>query len=263
MRHAQAEGTLGEIEWASEKRDQGVATMRKSVAEFEALAAEDPANAVFANAGAQVRAYLALALAAGSSKESAEAVTLAEKNLRLNAGADARLNKGRERTMVNQITLGGALAGAQRFADAERVLRQTLKSNQNWNANYDLRWSALHLLARALESEGKFEEAAAAAKEAMKFAGLENTSEDFSFLVMRASAVRDYASAVSRWQGSSPEQRAEALRALETHCSRPSRPGGVVAGALIEWLPAADEVASIRDRLTVCPRCIKSGPGVN
>lgn len=40
MRHAPAEGTLGEIEWASAKLDQGIAAMRKSLAEFEALAAE-------------------------------------------------------------------------------------------------------------------------------------------------------------------------------------------------------------------------------
>ena len=110
MRHAQSEGTLGEIEWASEERDEGVATMRKSVGEFEALAAEDQANAVFTTAGAQVRGYLALALAAGTANESAEAVTLAEKNLRVNVGADARLNKGRERNMVNQITLGAGPA---------------------------------------------------------------------------------------------------------------------------------------------------------
>ncbi len=139
MRHAQTEGTLGEIEWARGKREQGVATLRKAVAEFEALAAEDPANAVFANAGAQVRAYLALALAAGPPNESSEAVALAGKNLRLTAGAEARLNKGRERTMVNQITLGAALLGARRFRDAVRELREALESNRDWNANFDLR----------------------------------------------------------------------------------------------------------------------------
>ena len=249
MRHAQSEATLGEIEWASEKRDQGVATMRKALGEFEALAAEDPANAVFTNAGAQVRAYLALALAAGTANESAEALTLAEKNLRVSVGADARLNKGRERNMVNQITLGGALLGARRFPDAARELRQTLESNQDWNANSDLRWSALHLAARALESQGKFEEAAAAAKESMKFADLEQTEGDFSRQVIRALAARDYASAVSRSKGSSPEQRAEALRALEKYCSQPNRAGGVIAGALIEWFPTADDVRSIRERL--------------
>jgi tetratricopeptide (TPR) repeat protein len=240
---------LGEIEWASEKRDQGVATMRKALGEFEALAAEDPANAVFTNAGAQVRAYLALALAAGTANESAEALTLAEKNLRVSVGADARLNKGRERNMVNQITLGGALLGARRFPDAARELRQTLESNQDWNANSDLRWSALHLAARALESQGKFEEAAAAAKESMQFADLEQTEGDFSRQVIRALAARDYASAVSRSKGSSPEQRAEALRALEKYCSQPNRAGGVIAGALIEWFPTADDVRSIRERL--------------
>jgi len=160
------------------------------------------------------------------------------------------LNKGRERNMVNQITLGGALIGARRFPDAARELRQTLESNQDWNANFDLRWSALHLAARAFESQGKFEEAAAAAKESMKFADLEQTEGDFSRQVIRALAARDYASAVSRSKGSSPEQRAEALRVLEKYCSQPNRAGGVIAGALIEWFPAADDVASIRDRLT-------------
>jgi tetratricopeptide (TPR) repeat protein len=250
MRHAQAEATLGEIEWSSGGRQQGVTTLRKSLAEFDLLAAEDPANAVFANAGAQVRAYLALALAAGTPNESSEAVFLATKNLRLTAGAEASLAKGRERILVNRITLGATLLGDRRFADAARELRQTLESNQDWNANYDLRWSALHLVARAFESQGKFEEAAAAAKESMKFADLEETEGGFSRQVIRALAARDYASAVSRSKGSSLKERSEALRALETCCSQPNRAGGVIAGALIEWFPTADDVASIRDRLT-------------
>jgi tetratricopeptide (TPR) repeat protein len=132
MRHAQAESTLGEIEWASGRREEGVATLRKSLSEFEALAAEDPANAVFTNAGAQVRAYLALALAAGPPNESSEAVSLAGKNLRLTAGAEASLDKGRERVLVNRITLGAALLGGRRFADAVRELRETLESNRDW-----------------------------------------------------------------------------------------------------------------------------------
>jgi serine/threonine protein kinase len=249
MRHAQAEGTLGEIEWASGKREQGIATLRKSLAEFEVLAAEDPGNAVFANAGAQVRAYLALALAAGPSNESSEAVSLARKNLRLTAGAEASLNKGRERTMVNQITLGAALLGDRRIADAVREFREALESNRDWNANYDLRWSALHLLARAFEAQGRFEEAVSAAKTAMKFAVLENGGQGFSTQVIRATAARDYASAVAGWKGSSQEERVDALRALDAYCSRPGRPGGVIAGALIEWLPTPEEVASIRARL--------------
>lgn len=151
---------------------------------------------------------------------------------------------------MNQITLGGALLGTGRFADAVRELRQTLESNRDWNANHDLQWSALHLLARALESQGEFEKAVAAAKESMKFAGLKDTRAGFFNQVIRALAARDYASAVSGWKGSSPEHRAEAPRMLEAYCSgAPNRAGGVIAGALIEWLPAEDEVTSIRSRL--------------
>jgi tetratricopeptide (TPR) repeat protein len=66
MRHAQSEGTLGEIQWASGSGDLGEATLRNSLAEFETLSAEDPQNAILANAGAQVRAHLALMLARGA-----------------------------------------------------------------------------------------------------------------------------------------------------------------------------------------------------
>ena len=140
MRHAQAEGTLGEIEWASGRREEGVATLRKSLSEFEVLAAEDPANAVFTNAGTQVRAYLALALAAGPPNESSEAVSLAQKNLHLTAGAEASLDKGRVRILVNRITLGAALLGDRRFADAVRELRETLESNRDWNCLLYTSW---------------------------------------------------------------------------------------------------------------------------
>ncbi len=125
MRFAQSSGTLGEIEWASGKRDQGVATMRRSLAEFESLSREDPQNAVYAAAGAQVRAYLALMLAGGP--KSAEAVDLAEKNLHLAQGADAKLVKGHERSMVNHLTFGAALFGAGRYAEAAREVSGTLR----------------------------------------------------------------------------------------------------------------------------------------
>ncbi len=83
----------------------------------------------------------------------------------------------------------------------------------------------------------------------MKFARPEEVRGGFSIQVIRALAARDYASAVARWKGSSQEQRGDALRALEAHGSRPGRPGGVIAGTLIEWFPAPEEVATIRDWL--------------
>src|SRR5262249_734447 len=141
---------------------------RRSVAEFESLSKEDPQNAVYRNAGAQVRGYLALMLAGGP--KSAEALALAERNLSLAQGADAKLVKGLERSMVNRLTFGAALLGAGRFADAVRDLNATLQQNRReWNPNIDLVWNALHLLTRALEAQGKSEEAVNAAQEAMKF----------------------------------------------------------------------------------------------
>src|SRR5262249_51909747 len=149
----------------------------------------------------QVRAYLALALSAGSAQEAEEAVALAGKNLRLPAVADAKLSKGRERTMVNRITLGQALLGARRYADAAREVRETLESNRDWNANYDLRWSALHLLARALEAQGNFEEAAAAARDALKFGVAQGNGSSYFMQVVRGVAARDYAAAAAQWKG--------------------------------------------------------------
>src|SRR5262249_21280605 len=81
MRRAQSGGTLGEIEWGGGKHAQGIATLRRSLADFEALSREDPANAIYINAGGQVRAYLALVLA--RTGDYAEAVALAGQNLRL------------------------------------------------------------------------------------------------------------------------------------------------------------------------------------
>jgi tetratricopeptide (TPR) repeat protein len=248
MRHAQSEGTLGIVQWASGRREDGVATLRKSLAEFEALAAEDPANAVYVNAGAQVRAYLALALAAGSPRETSEALTLAAKNLRLTAGAEASLDKGRERILVNRITMGAALLGARRFADAEQELRETLESNRDWKPNPDLSRSALHLLTRALEAQGKFEDAVSTAKEATRFSRAEDIG-GFAMQMSRALAALDYGSAVAGWTGANAEQRRDALRLIEMHCSGPDQPGGVIVGPLIEWFPAARDVAPIRDRL--------------
>jgi tetratricopeptide (TPR) repeat protein len=247
MRHAQSEGTLGELEWASEKRNQGVATMRKSVAEFESLAAEDPQNAVFANAGAQVRAYLALALAGGAG--GAEAVRLAAENLRLSAGADAKLSKGRERWMVYQVVLGAALSGAGRFDEAARELRDTLARNRDWNANVDIQWSALHLLTTALAAQGKYEEASHAGREALQLA-VQSSGPGAHSRVLMAVAARDYAASVAHWKLASPDERTAALHALDGCCSRIDERYGVLAGALLEWPPKTAEMASIRNMLT-------------
>ena len=247
MRLAQSSGTLGEIEWASGKRDQGVTTMRRSLAEFESLSREDPQNAVYTAAGAQVRAYLALMLAGGPT--SAEAVALAEKNLHLAQGPDAKLVKGHERSMVNRLTFGAALLGARRFGEAAREMNNTLQENRReWNVNVDLIWSALHLLTRTLEAQGKYEDAANAARDEMKSAGAP-AAKEFNVRITRAIAARDFASAVSHWQAADPAARAEAIEALKASEGLDDR-YAVLAGALIESPPPASEIASIRARLS-------------
>ena len=55
MRRAQVQGILGNLEWASGQHDQGIATLRESLAAFETLAREDPANAVYIHSGSIVR----------------------------------------------------------------------------------------------------------------------------------------------------------------------------------------------------------------
>jgi len=247
MRHAQSLGTLGEIEWASGDRGRGIASLRTSVAEFESLLADDPGNAVLVNAGAQVRSYLALAFAQAGN--GSEAVELAEKNFALPAVKDATLHKGRERTMVYQITLGAALIGAKRFADAERELRQTLARNRDWNANLDLEWSAMHLLTADLEAQSRYEEAVAEAREAEKTAVQGTFGNTFSARVLRAIAARDYASAVARWKGSSREQCAAARRMLDDSLAGLDRGHGVLVGALLEAPPQPEEQASIEKAL--------------
>lgn len=247
MRLAQAEGTLGEIEWASGKREQGVASLRRSLAVFESLSKEDPKNAVYVNAGAQVRAYLALTLAGGPN--SAEAVALAQKNLHLPQSADANLVKGHERSMVNRLSYGAALLGAGRFADAARELNDTLEENRRgWNANVDLLWSGQHLLSRALESQGKYEDAANAAREAMKSAG-PPPKKDFNIRTQRAISARDFASAVSHWREAGTDVRSEALKALDA-CEGLIEGYAVPTGALLESPPSSSEIASIRARLS-------------
>jgi serine/threonine protein kinase len=251
MRHAQSEGTLGEIVWASGKQTQGVATMRKSLAEFDSLCAEDPQNAVFANAGGQVRAYLALMLAGGPA--SAEAVALAQKNLRLSKGADAKSVRGHERFIVNRVTLGAALLGARRFDDAMRELNDTLDQNRReWNANFDLVWSALHLRTRTLEAQGKYLEEVNSAREATLATGIPSQT-GMNLRVLRAVAARDFAFAVAHWKSAGPDVRAEALQALHA-CEGLDERYAVFAGALIESPPKAAEVASLRGMLSVSRR---------
>ncbi len=247
MRHAQSLGTLGQIEWASGERDQGIATMRRSLAEFEALLANDPGNAVLASGGAQVRGYLILTLAhAGNG---AEAVALAEKNLALPPAKDARLDKGRERTLVYHIDFGAALLGAKRLGDAEREMRQTLARNRDWDANTDLQWSALHILTEALNGQGKFQEAISSARDAQKLFN-RIPGDAFYARVMRAIAARDYASAVASWQGSSAEQCAAARQALDGALAGLDRRHAVLAGALLEFPPGAEEQASLDKALS-------------
>jgi hypothetical protein len=236
------------MEWAAGKREAGIDLVRQSLAGFEALAAEDPANAIYVQAGAQVRDYLALMLAKGGA--GAEAVKLAERNTRLRQGADGTLHKGRERTFVYQITLGAALPGAQRFSEAERELRETLKRNVDWSPNDDLRWSALHALTQALRAQGKFEEEIAASKEARRFADLCPPEPAIYVRVLRAVAAWDYASAVAHWAGSTADQRLAAKQALDASMARLGHSDAVFTGALLESPPLPSEVAAVRSLLS-------------
>ena len=243
MRRAQLEGTLGEIEWAAGQRAQGIATMRRSVAAFEALASEDVANAVYVHSGSIVRNYLALALAKKGA--GAEAVALAEQSVRSLIGADGQIFKGRERRMVHRITLGGALVGAKRFGDAERELRDTLVSNRDWTPNEDLRWSAQHLLTQALAAQGKFEEALRMATEARQLIDTQ-TNSGFSAAVLKAIAAADYAAVLARYPGSTAAERDKAQKALEARTKGLDSRYATLTGALLEAPPAAAEVAALQ-----------------
>jgi len=143
---------------ASGKRDKGVATMRRSLAELESLSKEDPQNAVYA--ARPVRRFRGLPRAhAGRRTVERGSGSAREKNLHLVQGADAKLVKGHERTMVNSLLsarLSWVLDARRRLSE----LSDTLQENRReWNVNVDLAWSALHLLARALEAQGKYEDA--------------------------------------------------------------------------------------------------------
>jgi hypothetical protein len=243
MRHAQAVGTLGEMEWASGDRDPGIQAMRESVAEFERFLADDPGNAVLVNAGAQVRSYLALSLA--HEGNGTEAVELAEKDTALPEVKDSALAKGRERTLVYEVTLGAALLGAKRYVDAERELRETLARNRDWNANWDLVWSTMHLLTEALEAQAKYAEEVAIARDARKLVDQSALGTEFYIHVMRAIAARDYASAMTHWNGATPDQCSAAIRAIGDALSGVDRRHGVLVGALLEFPPQAEEEAAL------------------
>jgi tetratricopeptide (TPR) repeat protein len=244
MRHAQSQGTLGEMQWAAANKEQGIATLRKAVGEFEDLAADDPANAVYKNAGAQLRAYLALALAG-----TPEAVSLAERNLQLaHAGADANLYKGRQRAMIYRIVLGAALSGVGRHDEAEHQLRATLADNRDWNANDDLKWSALHELVKTLEAQHKTGEAVTASQQGQTIAeGIPKIN--FGSSVLQAVAARDYASAVAHWPASTVEQREKARKLLDSCCSLLDERYGSLAGALLEFPPHDSERAALQKLL--------------
>jgi hypothetical protein len=151
--------------------------------------------------------------------------------------------------MVYQITMGAALLGAKRFADAERELRQTLAHNRDWNANLDLEWSAMHLLTAVLEAQARDEEAVAVARKACKLADQAVQGQELYARVLRAIAARDYASAVAAWKGSSPEQCATARRSLADSVVGLDRGHGVLVGALLEYPPEPGEQASLEHAL--------------
>ncbi len=243
MRHAQSEGTLGDIQWSSGTRDAGAAMLRKSLAEFEPMLAEDPANASVANAGNQVRAHLALMLAAGNRGE--EAIGLAAKNLALPLGADAKTMRGRERAVVYRIAMGAALIGAKQFDAAERKMRDTLAENDGLEVNHDLLWCIYHLMTEALEGQNRRREAATTGDKALQMA-VASPEEGMSNQVMRAVAARDYARAVANWTGAHEADRAAARRALDQFCGGPHYRYGILAVTLFETMPPPDEIAAIR-----------------
>ena len=243
MRHAQALGTLGEIEWAAERREEGRSALRRGVSEFEALSAEDPANAVFSNAGAQLRSYLALTLMG-----SEEAVALARQNMALVDGADAALARGHERWMVHHIVFGAALEGAGRYADGERELRRVLDASRGWNPNADLSWAAFHELAMAHAAIRDFAQSLADARQ--EWAAAERTSSTLlGGRVARAIAARDEAAAASRWTGATPGDRSQALERLNAWCANLDPPRGTLVGPLIGAPPDPAEIAALRKQL--------------
>jgi tetratricopeptide (TPR) repeat protein len=243
MRHAQSLGTLGEIEFASGETKEGTADLRRGLAEFEALAAEDPANAVFSNAAAQLRDYLALAL-----RGSPEALALARKNVRVAAGADRELTRGRERLAVHGIVLGATLAAAGRYADAEDELRSVLSQIGKWNVNADLTWSACHELALAYEAQGDFAQQFAAARQAWD-ATRDIDTKAIAGRIQHSLAARDLASAAAHWPAATSVDRAQARQLLDQWCTGLAPRRGTLVGALIAAPPDPAEVATLRKLL--------------
>ncbi|HUE00404.1 MAG TPA: serine/threonine-protein kinase [Bryobacteraceae bacterium] len=244
MRHAQSLGTLGEIEVASGETKAGTADLRRGIAGFETLSAEDPANAIFSNAAAQLRDYLALAL-----RGSPEAVTLARKNVQLAAGADGALTRGHERFAVHRIALGAALTGAGQYAGAEAELRACLNQMRAWSLNYDLLWSALHELVLASEAQGDFAQQLAAARQAWD-AARDSNPKTIGGRMLFALAARDLASATAHWPATAPADRVHARQLLDQWCAGLDPHRGTLVGALIAAPPAPAEVAALRNLLT-------------
>lgn len=137
-------------------------------------------------------------------------------------------------------------SAARRHEDAARLLRDPLRRNRDWNANADLFWSALHLLSRTREAQSKYKAAVEASREPWKIAATLSSSA-FNYRVLRAVAAREYASAVSHGKGAKPEERREAMGALESTSELDDRYG---VRTLIEAAPSATEVASIRQMLS-------------
>lgn len=246
LRWAVAQGTLGGLEWAVGRRSEGIGTMRQSIAAFDRLAEDDPANARYHQDGGIVRGDLAIALAKHGA--GAEAVAMAEQLLASPPGADSQLFKGRERRMVYGISLGGALVFSKQFAAATRQLRDVLKANRDWNPNLDLRWSAMHLLILALEAEGEHEEALRVAIEAWQLIDPENDSS-YSAAVRKAIAAADYARTLARRPAAWAAERDAALRALESRTNGlPSR-CPTFTGALLEGPPSEADIATLQRAL--------------
>ena len=243
MRHAQSLGTLGEIEFASGETKEGTADLRRGVAEFEALSAEDPANAVFSNAAAQLGDYLALAL-----HGSPEAVALARKSLRVVAGADGALTRGRERLAVHRIVLGAALAAAGQYAGAEGELVSLLNQMHGWSLNADLSWSALHELALVYEAEGDFAQEFAVAQQAWEASRGVDPNATWG-RILHCLAARDLASAAAHWPAAIPAERVQARQLLDEWCAGIDPRRGSLAGALIAAPPGAAEVAALHKLL--------------
>ena len=149
--------------------------------------------------------------------------------------------------MVYHLMLGAALLDVGRFDAAIRQMRDTLRQNSDWNANLDLRWSALHVIARALEAQGRFDDAIEPARDARKFIQQQGAL-GFSLRTCLALAARDFAAAVAHAKRATSADRAAALEAL-AECDNLDERYAVLTGALVETPPSFAEVAELRKLL--------------